>query len=92
MKKKVICFLLAIITLSISNNVYAGRGCCSHHGGESGNCSSNGKSICMDGTVSPSCYCSGGSSNNYSNSYNNSSNNIRNIVPKTIYGCTDKMQ
>lgn len=34
----------------------AARGCCSHHGGMSGQCS-NGRVVCRDGTLSPSCKC-----------------------------------
>lgn len=37
----------------------AGAGCCSWHGGESGLCARDGREICNDGTVSPSCPCSG---------------------------------
>lgn len=33
------------------------RGCCSHHGGLAGKCSSNQKQICADGTESDSCAC-----------------------------------
>lgn len=33
-------------------------GCCSSHGGISPTCSSNGRIMCRDGTVSPSCSCS----------------------------------
>ncbi len=51
--KKVFVLLLIIIIPGI---VYAGRGCCSHHGGECG-CSSYGRSICCDGTFSPTCTC-----------------------------------
>lgn len=40
----------------------AGRGCCSHHGGESGACA-NGKSVCRDGSLSPTCRC-------YTNNFN----------------------
>lgn len=36
--------------------VDATKGCCSHHGGEAG-CNSNGRTICWDGTLSPSCTC-----------------------------------
>ena len=36
--------------------VYAKRGCCSHHGGVPG-CSSGGRTICRDGSYSPSCTC-----------------------------------
>ena len=34
----------------------AGRGCCSWHGGMSGECY-NGRVVCNDGTLSPSCTC-----------------------------------
>ena len=40
------------MTLKVS----ATRGCCSHHGGVSG-CSSSGRLVCNDGTLSPSCTC-----------------------------------
>ena len=33
------------------------QGCCSHHGGVSGGCSSSGKQICNDGTLSLTCTC-----------------------------------
>lgn len=36
--------------------VDATKGCCSHHGGVAG-CNSNGRTICWDGTLSPSCTC-----------------------------------
>lgn len=32
------------------------RGCCSHHGGVCG-CSSSGRAVCCDNTLSPSCGC-----------------------------------
>lgn len=34
----------------------ARRGCCSHHGGVSGECS-GGRVVCNDGSLSPSCTC-----------------------------------
>lgn len=34
----------------------AARGCCSHHGGMSGQCS-GGRVVCRDGSISPSCRC-----------------------------------
>ncbi|HZF62738.1 MAG TPA: hypothetical protein VEZ52_14110 [Desulfovibrio sp.] len=34
----------------------AARGCCSHHGGMSGQCS-NGRVVCRDGSISPTCKC-----------------------------------
>ena len=36
--------------------LFAGRGCCSSHGGMSGKCR-DGRVVCKDGTVSPSCKC-----------------------------------
>ena len=39
-----------------NNNVmFAGRGCCSSHGGVCG--CAKGRSKCCDGTLSPSCHC-----------------------------------
>ena len=36
--------------------IEAARGCCSHHGGMSGQCS-GGRVVCRDGSISPSCRC-----------------------------------
>ncbi|WP_297895139.1 hypothetical protein [uncultured Desulfovibrio sp.] len=36
--------------------IEAARGCCSHHGGMSGQCS-GGRVVCRDGSISPSCKC-----------------------------------
>jgi len=45
----------------------AQQGCCSWHGGVCG-CSSSGKKTCCDGTLSPSCLCSTGTTGHlYSN-------------------------
>lgn len=54
MKYLVILVLLFIYVTP----VYAGRGCCSHHGGESGGCTEDCHEICNDGTRSPTCTCS----------------------------------
>ena len=54
MKKKLV-FLL-ILCLLLVTDVYAGRGCCSSHGGVVG-CSPSGRQVCADGTYSPSCTC-----------------------------------
>lgn len=54
--KKIIIFA-AIIGI-ITSFVYAKGGCCSHHGGVLG-CSGEGKTLCKDGTTSPSCTCDG---------------------------------
>ena len=40
----------------------AARGCCSHHGGMSGQCS-KGRVVCRDGSISPSCKCRADSDN-----------------------------
>ncbi|MBQ6477696.1 MAG: G5 domain-containing protein [Bacilli bacterium] len=74
MKKLVVCFLLLVSCLPI--NIYARRGCCSHHGGVAG-CSSSGRQICNDGSLSPTCTCNGGG------------NTTRAVTPSYIYGCTD---
>lgn len=74
MKKKLVFFLLLLLCLP--NVVYAKRGCCSYHGGVAG-CSSNGRQICRDGTLSPSCTCV-------------STTNKSGVIKKDIYGCTDK--
>lgn len=42
--------------------IEAARGCCSHHGGMSGQCS-NGRVVCRDGSISPSCKCRADSDN-----------------------------
>lgn len=53
MKTKAICFAVAY---TLANNAIAASGCCSWHGGVAG-CSASGKSVCADGTTSPSCTC-----------------------------------
>ena len=40
----------------LSGILEAARGCCSHHGGMSGQCS-NGRVVCRDGSISPTCKC-----------------------------------
>lgn len=62
---KKIFILSIVISITIVNDAYARRGCCSWHGGVS-SCGDNGRIICRDGTYSPTCGCSGSS---------NSSNN-----------------
>ncbi len=54
MKKILIIITLFIFLLPISVN--AQRGCCSWHGGVVG-CSPDGRQVCSDGTLSPSCTC-----------------------------------
>lgn len=48
--------LLSSHFLQNNNNLmFAGRGCCSSHGGVCG--CTGGRSKCCDGTLSPSCHC-----------------------------------
>lgn len=54
MKKFVI--LISMILLFFPMKTNAQRGCCSHHGGVAG-CNSDGRQICNDGTLNPSCTC-----------------------------------
>lgn len=46
--------------------IEAARGCCSHHGGMSGQCQ-NGRVVCRDGSISPSCKCRADSDNQEDN-------------------------
>lgn len=60
MKKGVVtAALLAVFSLSFlfPKSTYAGRGCCSWHGGQSYCDTSVGRWVCADGTYSPSCGC-----------------------------------
>ena len=87
MKKILIVFLV----LLIPNMAHAGRGCCSHHGGECG-CSAYGRSICCDGTTSPTCTCTPpkiyGCTDPNANNYNPEANTNSNCT-YTIEGCMD---
>lgn len=57
--KKLITLITFTLFLLLPTQLLAQRGCCSWHGGVSG-CGSNGRTICSDGTYSPSCTCGGG--------------------------------
>lgn len=72
--------IIIIIIFLVPINVNAQRGCCSWHGGVAG-CSENGRQICADGTLSPSCTCTP----NISDSRTNTTVQ----EPVSIYGCTD---
>ncbi len=74
MKKYILVGLFFIATFFNVAMVLAQRGCCSHHGGVAG-CNEYGRTICNDGTLSPSCTCTP---------------TITEEKPKVIYGCTDK--
>lgn len=71
---KKLFYMIVVSVFIMPIMVNARRGCCSHHGGVAG-CSSSGRQICADRTLSPTCTCSPG--------YNNSN------VSSYTYGCTD---
>jgi hypothetical protein len=56
--------ILCLLTLLAFNSAYAAAGCCSHHGGVNGCNTQTNHDLCKDGTTSPTCLCSGGTSNN----------------------------
>jgi hypothetical protein len=92
--KKNLLFIF-IILLIFPNCVYAQRGCCSHHGGVAG-CSSTGRQICNDGTLSPSCTCTAsvsyiyGCTDKSAMNYNSQANKDNGSCIYYTYGCTDK--
>jgi len=93
MKYKKILYLVYIVSLTfIPINVFARRGCCSHHGGVAG-CSSSGRQICNDGTLSPSCTCTPtyiyGCTDSRAKNYNKNANKDNGKCVYYKYGCTD---
>ena len=89
---KKIIFLLILLIPTVIN---AKSGCCSHHGGVIG-CSENGKQICRDGTLSPSCTCTPvvtytyGCTDPTAKNYNAHANRDNGSCEYYIYGCTDE--
>lgn len=59
-KKYIILLIILMITVFSFNisKTYAGRGCCSWHGGQAYCDTTTGRWVCSDGTYSPSCKCS----------------------------------
>lgn len=88
--KKLCCILL--IFIMFADNVEAKRGCCSHHGGVAG-CSTNGRQICNDGTLSPSCTCTPtyiyGCTDSSAKNYNSNANKDNGSCIYYVYGCTN---
>ena len=88
-----IIFLIIILIYPIAVN--AKRGCCSHHGGVAG-CSQNGRQVCRDGTLSPSCTCTPtvtytyGCTDSSAKNYNPKANKDNGSCKYYIYGCMDK--
>ena len=87
--KIVLIFGIVLVPLKVE----AGRGCCSHHGGVVG-CSSNGKQVCADGSLSPSCTCIPpaiyGCTDRSASNYNSNANQNDGSCIYYVYGCTDK--
>lgn len=92
---KKIGFVLILIILFAPATTYAKRGCCSHHGGVSG-CSSSGRQICNDGTLSPTCTCTPrvtyiyGCMDKTARNYNSKANKNDGSCVYDVYGCIDK--
>ena len=56
MNLKGLIVIIILIFCVFPIRIFAQKGCCSWHGGVAG-CSENGRQICKDGTLSPSCTC-----------------------------------
>jgi len=83
-------FLVTIIFIPVRVN--AGRGCCSHHGGTAG-CTTSGRQICGDGSLSPTCGCTPpavyGCIDSSASNYNASANQDNGTCIYHTLGCTD---
>lgn len=63
-KMSAICLLAMFFSMTATpifsaidySSLVAQRGCCSHHGGVKG-CNGSGRTICNDGSLSPTCRC-----------------------------------
>lgn len=94
MKKKIVLVLICVMLFS-PLKIEAARGCCFHHGGVSG-CSSSGRQICKDGTLSPTCTCTVvvtyvyGCTDKTAKNYDANANEENNTCEYYVYGCTDE--
>lgn len=90
---KKILIIMVFILMLLPINVSGRRGCCSHHGGVAG-CNSNGRQICNDGTLSPTCTCTPsyvyGCTDSKAYNYNARANKNDGSCKYYVYGCTDK--
>lgn len=87
--------ILLLIILLMPIGVYAQRGCCSSHGGEAG-CASDGRRICADGTISPTCTCTPekvdvyGCTDSSASNYNPNATINNGTCVYDVLGCMDK--
>lgn len=87
--------ILLLLILLMPIGVYAKKGCCSSHGGEAG-CASDGRRICADGTMSPTCTCTPEKVDVYGCTDSNASNYNPNATINNgtcvydVLGCMDK--
>lgn len=87
--------ILLLIILLMPIGVYAKRGCCSSHGGEAG-CASDGRRICADGTISPTCTCTPekvdvyGCTDSSASNYNPNATINNGTCVYDVFGCMDK--
>lgn len=92
MKKTIFLICFFFIIAFISHPVQAKSGCCSHHGGVAG-CNSSGRTICRDGTLSPSCTCTPpkvfGCTDYKAKNYNANANSDNGTCKYYVYGCMD---
>ena len=90
--KKVVFLIMLLLCLN-PISVFAQRGCCSSHGGVVG--CSGGRQLCEDGSLSPTCKCSGGSTGSSSSSSSSPSSSTyqskssQKAPVNYVYGCTN---
>ncbi len=93
MNKRKMIILTVLLLLVSPKLVNAARGCCSRHGGVCG-CTTYGKNLCCDGSVSPSCTCTpprvAGCTDPNADNYNAAANYNDNSCFYTILGCMDR--